>query len=179
MTRISKIDFRVMLALSIRANLKDHCKALKTLLTQPWYDYQQLAPRGSKALEPAMRKCGVYHFFAIDENGAIASMYVGESHTATKEFGLHARIRQHINPGGDETGNLADGLVRAKDAANRDDAVKIIRAYFRLQYLVLPTPQEAIALEHYAISALMPRYNLIPPAPRKKSQQTLPLGNLD
>jgi excinuclease UvrABC nuclease subunit len=123
---------------------------------------------------PAMRKYGVYHFFIIGEDGAITSMYVGESHTATEKFGLHKRIRQHINPGGDETGNLADNLVRAGDAANRDEAVEIIRASFQLQYLVLPTPQEAISLEHYAISALMPRYNLIPSASRAEDTNMTP-----
>jgi hypothetical protein len=142
--RASRIDLSAKLASIITANLEAHRKALETLLAHPWYDYQQLAPRLCEALMPAMRKYGVYHFFIIGEDGAITSMYVGESHTATEKSGLHNRIRQHINPGGDETGNLADSLVRAGDAANRHEAVEIIRESFQLQYLVLTTPPAVI-----------------------------------
>jgi hypothetical protein len=132
---------------------------LETLLSQPGYMYADLHPQRYAKLQPAYNQFGVYHFFSVDGE-QVESMYIGESHTGSLDWGLSSRIKQHLNTGGAVTGNLAKKMVMAGTATNRKAARDFIRANFYVQFLITPTPSQALLLESYAVSVLAPKYNL-------------------
>jgi excinuclease UvrABC nuclease subunit len=141
----------------LKANRRQLDDLLSQLLKQPAYTYQDV--KEHKALAPARHQYGVYHFFQVDESDVVTSIYVGESHTLSEDAGLANRIDDHFRQGHPDMGNLPGNLVRAGHASNRAAAVDIVRNHYRIQYLVLSTPVDARALEHYAIALLLPYYN--------------------
>ncbi len=152
-------SLREQLEPKIVANHRRLDGLLAQLLTQPTYAWQDVKDR--KALSLARKQCGVYHFVHVDEMENVTSIYVGQSHTISDSADLETRTRAHFYQGNRNMGNLSVNLVRSGHQKDYAAAADFVKEHYRIQYLVLPTPREALELEHYAIAALLPYYNFI------------------
>ncbi|MFY0582498.1 hypothetical protein ACN28S_56850 [Cystobacter fuscus] len=156
---MSTTSLRDQLQPKIDANRSRLDDLLSQLLTQPAYTWQNV--KDHKVLSLAQKRYGVYHFLHMDQEEGITSIYVGESHTLSRDADLAIRARAHFLSGHPGMGNLPGNLVRAGHQNNHAAAADFVKEHYHLQYLVLSTPVEALELEHHAIAALLPRYNFI------------------
>jgi hypothetical protein len=156
---MSTTNLREQLQPKIVVNLKRLDGLLSQLLSEPTYDWQDV--KDHKALFPAKKQYGVYHFVHVDEAGNVTSIYVGQSHTISATADLAIRARAHFYPGNNKMGNLSVNLVRAGHQKDYAAAAEFVKKHYRIQYLVLSTPIEALELEYYAVAALLPCCNFI------------------